>query len=444
MTQFKHELRRAHNQAEHPGCSTEGVSVGRSKRQKSDVEDDSVENMSEDETEKSVFPNVRNIFEDSDENYDADLEELAELTDEVKLVDKTVMETGDLATIDLIKLPTQDPDKMDEDKESDEDPADDDELFQITHEGAFLTEEMLYNFFIDFGKITNITDCHGNDVDEKSILPKQIILTFSSTNVRNRILDLNFANVRITPLNQSQRWKKAGNIFKNISDYCEFWKNQDGVVCEEDMVNEFPPHATLIINLKKSEEVNEHYTKVTYICLTGKKVLSEENHEGKLCLRNVLKTKTVHIPGRQEWIKQRHRRLHLFLSSADSIEVLKSPATRRGKDKGDKDTEGAAAAAGAADEALIKVEVKEEKKELGVGGDNAVRKKDEGHDKVDTVKRENEAARETDDKEKLKKKLRLEEIRHDWTVEETRVSDVKMEINKDDGLRPWRFEWPGE
>ena len=278
--------------------------------QKSDAKDDRDENMAEDKTEKSDISNLRKIFEDSDEDYDADLEELAELTEEVKLVEKTAMETGDSATIDLIKLPTQkpdkmdedkesdedededkesdptddeEPDKMDEDKESDEDQVEDEELFQITHEGAFLTEEMLYNFFIDFGKITNITDCHGNDVDEK--LPKQIILTFCSKN-SNRILNLNFPNVRIIPLNQSQRWKKAGNIFKNISNHCDFWKYQDGVVGEEAMVNEIPPNAALVINLKKSEKVNDHYTKVTYTCLTGKKVssyASEMSSKQKRC-----------------------------------------------------------------------------------------------------------------------------------------------------------------
>ena len=433
--------------------------------QKSDAKDDRDENMAEDKTEKSDISNLRKIFEDSDEDYDADLEELAELTEEVKLVEKTAMETGDSATIDLIKLPTQkpdkmdedkesdedeeedkesdttddeeptqEPDKMDEDKESDEDQAEDEELFQITHEGAFLTEEMLYNFFIDFGKITNITDCHGNDVDEK--LPKQIILTFCSKN-SNRILNLNFPNVRIIPLNQSQRWKKAGNIFKNISNHCDFWKHQDGVVGEEAMGNEIPPNAALVINLKKSEEVNDHYIKVTYTCVTGKKVSSDE---GKLCLRNVLKTKTVHMPGRQEWIKQRHRIFHLFLASADSIEVLKSPETCGCKDTGDKVTEGDAAT----EEVLIKVEPKEEKEELSAGRDKAVWKKDEGHDKAGTVKRVNEAVVETDDKEKLKKKLRLEEIRHDWTVEETRVSDVKKEFKEKSTCGPWRFEWPGQ
>ena len=101
------------------------------------------------------------------------------------------------------------------------------EKILLTHGGAFQSEEELYNFSVAFGKVADITDNHGSDIDEKAKLPKTVIIEYMKiTEKRNHILDLNLASMRIIPLNQTQRWRREGNSYKNISDNHDYWKRR--------------------------------------------------------------------------------------------------------------------------------------------------------------------------------------------------------------------------
>ena len=245
--------------------------------------------------------------QDSEKKEEKDLEELAE---------EMEMYYGDHQTKDRVPENRM----IQEDQEHENEAS---EKILLTHRRAFQSEEELYNFSVTFGKVTDITDNHGNDIDVEAQLPETVIIEYEKiSEKKNHILDLNQPDMRIIPLNQTQCWRRNENSYKNISEDQDYWKRKCDVVSEEDLLKELPEDTSIVVRMKTRKERTSYYIKETYCTFKGKKVARDEEREGKLCLYEVHKAQAVTLPGRMETVKEDFAHSCIYMSSIKTIEIV--------------------------------------------------------------------------------------------------------------------------
>ena len=180
--------------------------------------------------------------------------------------------------------------------------------FVINH--GYKTEEKLYNHLVRYGKVLDIVNEDGSEIEDPDNLPQTVVVEFENAENEDSTLREQ----------QQQKWKVLNNYFENVT----LKQRGEGVdrwdICgDENILEMMENHVQFMILMKSSVEENEYYSKVTTVYYRGQKVVSCE--KGKLCLIKVTEDKVIRIPGRLERSKNYHTTKCIEMKDIQIIET---------------------------------------------------------------------------------------------------------------------------
>ena len=184
--------------------------------------------------------------------------------------------------------------------------------FVIKH--GYKSEEKLYNHLVRFGKVIDIVNEDGSEIEDPENLPKTVVVEFEKAENK----------VSMSSDQEQQKWKMHNNHFENVT----LKEREEGGVrqpcrwdiCgDEDVLEMIGNQAQLTIQMKSSVEENEYYSKVTNVYYQGQKVVTCD--KGKLCLEKVTEIKDIRMPGRFEKSKNFHTQKCIDMKVIQTIET---------------------------------------------------------------------------------------------------------------------------
>ena len=178
--------------------------------------------------------------------------------------------------------------------------------FVINH--GYKSEEKLYNHLVRFGKVIDIVNEDGSEIEDPENLPQTVVVEFE--NADNRV--------------SISKWRMHNSCFENMTLK---EKEEGGVrqpcrwdICgDEDVLEMIGNNAQLTIHVKSSVEENEYYTKVTSVYYQGQRVVTCD--KGKLCLEKVTEFRDIRMPGRLEKSKNFHTQKSFDMKDIQTIET---------------------------------------------------------------------------------------------------------------------------
>ena len=180
--------------------------------------------------------------------------------------------------------------------------------FVINH--GYKSEEKLYNHLVRYGKVFDIVNEDGSEIEDPENLPQTVVVEFENTENR----------VSISSEQEQQKWKMYNNVFENVTlKQREEGGDRWDICGDEDILEMIGNHAQLTIHMKSSVEENEFYSKVTSVHYRGQKVVTCD--KGKLCLVKVTEGKDIRMPGRLEKSKNYHTKKCIDMKDIKTIET---------------------------------------------------------------------------------------------------------------------------
>ena len=178
--------------------------------------------------------------------------------------------------------------------------------FVINH--GYKSEEKLYNHLVRFGKVIDIVNEDGSEIEDPENLPQTVVVEFENADYRVSI----------------SKWRMHNSCFENMTLK---EKEEGGVrqpcrwdICgDEDVLEMIGNNAQLTIHVKSSVEENEYYTKVTSVYYQGQRVVTCD--KGKLCLEKVTEFRDIRMPGRLEKSKNFHTQKSFDMKNIQTIET---------------------------------------------------------------------------------------------------------------------------
>ena len=194
----------------------------------------------------------------------------------------------------------------------------------VIHRGQYISEEDLYGLISDYGEVELMTDAEGGDLEELPVFPSNVWIKYQKedlNNISNPIFRLNRADLSITHTSYLRIWTHDQELrcFKNISG--EQWRRvRWDVVKEADVEGQIEDGRKITVTLKKGTEWSGHYYRQTYVTYTGRKSSCAEGRDS-ICMENAWMTKTIVVPGRQEFSSAKLQSACVFLTSTSMIEL---------------------------------------------------------------------------------------------------------------------------
>lgn len=194
----------------------------------------------------------------------------------------------------------------------------------VIHRGQYISEEDLYGLISDYGEVELMTDAEGGDLEELPVFPSNVWIKYQKedlNNISNPIFRLNKADLSITHTSYLRIWTHDRELrcFKNISG--EQWRRvRWDVVKEADVEGQIEDGRKITVTLKKGTEWTGHYYRQTYVTYTGRKSSCAEGRDS-ICMENTWMTKTIVVPGRQEFSSAKLQSACVFLTSTSMIEL---------------------------------------------------------------------------------------------------------------------------
>ena len=180
--------------------------------------------------------------------------------------------------------------------------------FIIKH--GFRSEETLYNYLIQFGRVLDIVKEDGSEIQQPENLPQILLVKFEKVESDSVWSDQN---------QDQQKWKMGVRHFENITLKQGGGMDRWDICCDEDVLELIGNYTQIRIHMKCWVQKNEFYSIMTNVLYDGQKV--ETCEKGKICIALVTEDKEIRMPGRFERKKSHHIQKTIDMKDIKLIET---------------------------------------------------------------------------------------------------------------------------